>query len=84
MTIARVANMGNHRIAVCSSLPERDPAVATAARCGCNIAPTAVYKAGLPFNRYIQRPDALLDFFLEQMPTASLHQFAPARRGAAA
>ena len=68
MTIARIANMGKHRIAVCSAQPERDTAVATALRCGCNIAPDAVFKAKLPFNRFIQRAESFHDFFLEQMP----------------
>ena len=34
MTIARVANMGKHRIAVCSAQPERDQCVETALKCG--------------------------------------------------
>lgn len=70
MTIARVANMGKHRIAVCSAGPERDKAVETALRCGCNIAPAAVFKAKLPFNRFIQRAETFHDFLLEQMPGA--------------
>jgi DNA-binding response OmpR family regulator len=68
MTIARIANMGKHRIAVCSAQAERDDAVKTALRCGCNIAPEAVFKAKLPFNRFIQRAESFHDFFLEQMP----------------
>ena len=78
MTIARIANMGKHRIAVCSAQPERDDAVATAARCGCNIAPQAIFKASLPFNRFIQRAESFHDFLLEQMPGAK-----PARQIAA-
>ena len=70
MTIARIANMGSHRIAVSSSNPERDSIVQTAVQCGCNIAPQTVSKAGLPYNRFIQRPEAMLDFFFEQMPQA--------------
>ncbi|MEL6473526.1 MAG: response regulator [Pseudomonadota bacterium] len=72
MTIARVANMGSHRIAVVSGSDARDEAVATALRCGCNIAPDAVYKAGLPFNRFIQRPESFQDFLLGLMPDAEL------------
>ena len=75
MTIARVANMGKYRIAVVSSMDTRDQVVASALRCGANIAPKAVFKATLPFNRFIQRPDAFEDFLLEQMPAAA----APAR-----
>ncbi len=70
MTIARVANMGKHRIAVCSAQPERDDAVKAALNCGCNIAPEAVFKAKLPFNRFIQRAETFHNFFLEQMPGA--------------
>ena len=68
MTIARIANMGDHRIAVVSANDERDRAVETAVRCGCNIAPQAIGKAGLPFNRFIQRPGAFEDFLLALMP----------------
>ncbi|MEM9937327.1 MAG: response regulator [Pseudomonadota bacterium] len=71
MTIARVANMGKHRISICSAQPERDAAVETALRCGCNIAPRAVFKAKLPFNRFIQRAETFHDFLLEQMPGAA-------------
>ncbi len=70
MTIARVANMGKHRISVCSAQPERDKAVETALRCGANVAPDAVFKAKLPFNRFIQRAETFYDFLLEQMPGA--------------
>jgi len=75
MTIARVANMGKYRIAVVSSMDTRDQVVEAALRCGANIAPKAVFKANLPFNRFIQRPDTFEDFLLEQMPAAA----APAR-----
>ena len=75
MTIARVANMGKYRIAVVSSMDSRDQVVESALRCGANIAPKAVFKANLPFNRFIQRPETLEDFLLEQMPAAA----APAR-----
>ena len=68
MTIARVANMGKYRIAVVSSLDSRDQAVDAALRCGANIHPQAVFKATLPFNRFIQRPDAFEDFFMDLMP----------------
>ena len=71
MTIARIANMGKHRIAVCSAGADRDKAVEQALRCGCNIAPEAVFKAKLPFNRFIQRAETFHDFLLEQMPGQS-------------
>ena len=71
MTIARVANMGRHRIAVCSDHAERDKAVAIALKCGANIAPDAIYKAKLPFNRFIQRAEAFFDFLEQQMPQGS-------------
>lgn len=71
MTIARLANMGNHRIAVCSVHPDRDQIVSVAVRCGCNIAEVPVFKANLPYNRFIQRPESMLDFFFEQMQTAA-------------
>jgi hypothetical protein len=70
MTIARVANMGKYRIAVVSSQENRDQAVASAVRCGANIHPQAVFKANLPFNRFIQRPESFEDFFMELMPAA--------------
>jgi DNA-binding NarL/FixJ family response regulator len=70
MTIARIANMGKYRIAVVSSMETRDAAVASAVRCGANIAPKAVFKANLPFNRFIQRPESFEDFLLEQMATS--------------
>ncbi|MEO1029152.1 MAG: response regulator [Pseudomonadota bacterium] len=67
MTIARMANMGDFRIAVVSGSEDRDAAVAGAIKFGCNISPKAVSKAKLPFNRFIQRPAEfeafLLDFF---------------------
>ncbi len=68
MTIARIANMGKHRIAICSARADRNDAVETALRCGCNIAPEAVFKANLPFHRFIQRAETFHDFLLEQMP----------------
>ncbi|MEM9669642.1 MAG: response regulator [Pseudomonadota bacterium] len=68
MTIARAANMGNFRIAVVSASEDRDSAVADAVRFGCNIHPEAVSKASLPFNRFIQRPEAFEDFLLDLMP----------------
>ncbi|MBY9065687.1 response regulator [Hyphomonas sp. WL0036] len=70
MAVARIANMGKHRIAVSSSRPERDDVVASAVRCGANIHPVAVFKAGLNFNRFIQRPESFEDFLLELMPAA--------------
>jgi DNA-binding NarL/FixJ family response regulator len=70
MAVARVANMGKHRVAVASSRPERDEVVNSAARCGANIHPQAVFKASLNFNRFIQRPDSFEDFLLELMPSA--------------
>ncbi len=68
MTIARIANMGRHRIAVVSASETRDEAVSTALRCGVNLAPSAVSKGSLPFNRFIQRPDAFEDFLISLMP----------------
>ena len=62
--------MGKHRIAVCSAQAERDQAVQTATACGANIAPEAIFKAKLPFNRFIQRAETFHDFLLEQMPGA--------------
>ena len=79
MTIARVANMGKYRIAVVSSMDIRDQAVASAARCGANIHPEAVFKAALPFNRFIQRPDAFEDFLMDLMPVT---EASPAIRAA--
>lgn len=70
MTIARVANMGKNRIAVVSSMDVRDQAVESALRCGANIHPQAIFKATLPFNRFIQRPDAFEDFLMDLMPAA--------------
>ncbi len=67
MTIARLANMGSHRLAVSSAHPDRDQIVATALRCGCNIAASPVFKADLPYNRFIQRPEAMLDFLIAMM-----------------
>ena len=71
MTIARIANMGKYRIAVVSSMDTRDQAVEAALRCGANIHPEAIFKAGLPFNRFIQRPDSFEDFLMDLMPTAA-------------
>ncbi len=78
MTIARVANMGKYRIAVVSSMDERDKAVEAALNCGANIHPKAVFKASLPFNRFIQRPDAFEDFFMDLMPGAETSRTAAA------
>ncbi|MEM0985973.1 MAG: response regulator [Pseudomonadota bacterium] len=82
MTIARVANMGRHRIAVVSASDNRDEAVATALRCGVNIAPDAVSKASLPFNRFIQRPETFEDFLIGLMPAGDAVT-APSGRAAA-
>ncbi len=67
MTIARIANMGIHRIAICSDLAERDAIIKTASNCGCNISPTAIVKSDLPFNRFIQRAESFHDFLVSQM-----------------
>ena len=48
----------------------RDQAVESALRCGANIHPQAIFKATLPFNRFIQRPDAFEDFLMDLMPAA--------------
>jgi DNA-binding NarL/FixJ family response regulator len=76
MTIARIANMGKHRIAVATSNPESEAIINTAVQCGCNLAPVSIHKAGLPYNRFIQRPESMLDFFFDQMTQAE-----PAARG---
>ncbi len=68
MTIARTANMGNFRIAVVSGAENREAVVADAVKYGCNICPDVVTKASLPFNRFIQRPEAFEDFLLDLMP----------------
>ena len=70
MTIARAANMGKFRIAVVSGSENRDAAVEGAIKYGCNICPNAISKASLPFNRFIQRPEAFEDFLLDLMPKA--------------
>ena len=67
MTIARMANMGKYRIAVVCGAEDRDQAVANARACGCNIAPEAISKAAVPFNKFIQRPAAFEEFFLNMM-----------------
>ena len=68
MTIARAANMGDFRIAVVSGAENRDQAVTNAEKFGCNICPSAISKASLPFNRFIQRPESFEDFLVELMP----------------
>ncbi|MEM7768077.1 MAG: response regulator [Pseudomonadota bacterium] len=82
MTIARVANMGRHRIAVVSASDTRDEAVTTALRCGVNIAPEAVSKGALPFNRFIQRPEAFEDFLINLMPETAPAKGTSARAAA--
>lgn len=67
MTIARMANMGKYRIAVVSGSEGREEAVANARSYGCNIAPEAISKAAVPFNKFIQRPAAFEEFFLNMM-----------------
>ena len=67
MTIARIANMGPHRIAVVSAREDRDAAVEAAQRIGANIAPEATGKGALPFNRFIQRPEEFEAFLKAQM-----------------
>lgn len=71
MTVARIANMGTHRIAVVSDREDAARVVETAVACGCNMASQAVTKDALPFNRFIQRPDVCEDFFLALMPEAA-------------
>lgn len=70
MTIARTASMGKFRIAIVSGSENREAAVAGAIKYGCNICPRAVSKSSLPFNRFIQRPEAFEDFLLDLMPEA--------------
>ena len=67
MTIARMANMGKYRIGVVSGSEGRDEAVANARACGCNIAPEAISKAAIPFNKFIQRPATFEEFLLGMM-----------------
>lgn len=71
MTIARMANMGDFRLAVVSSSETREDSVAGALRFGCNIAPEAICKSKLPFNRFIQRPADFETFLLNFMSDAS-------------
>lgn len=71
MTVARIANMGLHRIAIVSDRDDASRVVETAVACGCNIAGQAVEKDGVPFHRFIQRPDVCEDFFLALMPDAA-------------
>jgi DNA-binding NarL/FixJ family response regulator len=71
MTVARLANMGKYRLAVVSASESRDQTVASALRCGANIHPKAIFKANLPFNRFIQRPESFEDFLLDLMPPAA-------------
>ena len=66
MTIARIANMGSHRIAVVSASDQRDLVAETASRCGANVNPAAVGQGSLAFNRFIQRPEVFEDFLLAQ------------------
>lgn len=84
MTIARIANMGKHRIAVVSSQEDRDQAVASAVRCGANIHPEAIFKAKLPFNRFIQRPESFEDFLLELAPPVGAAPASSSRQARAA
>ena len=67
MTIARLANMGRHRMAVVSASADRDQAVKNALRFGCNMSPLAIAKDDLPFNRFIQRPEAFGEFLSSLM-----------------
>ena len=78
MTIARTANMGDFRIAVVSGSENREQAVAHALKYGCNICSQAVSKASLPFNRFIQRPEAFEEFLLELMPQAASNEICAA------
>lgn len=72
MTIARIANMGFHRICVVSASEARQQAVDVARRCGANITPAAIGKGAVAFHRFIQRPDAFEDFLLDQMREPTL------------
>jgi len=64
MTIARIANMGAHRIAVAAAETGPVEAVELALNCGCNIHPQPIQPGALPLNRFIQRPDVFEDFLL--------------------
>jgi CheY-like chemotaxis protein len=64
MTIARIANMGAHRIAVAQRDSAPIEAVGLAVACGCNIHPEPIQPEALPLNRFIQRPDVFEDFLL--------------------
>lgn len=83
MTVARVANMGLHRIAAVTDCQNRDEAVESAVRCGCNISKQAVSKAAVPFHRFVQRPEAFADFLIEFMPGPDEVQTHKRRRRAA-
>lgn len=69
MAISRIANMGDHRLAVVSASEDRQQAVDNAVRFGCDMSPLAIAKDTLPFNRFIQRPDtfgAFLDDLMDR------------------
>lgn len=68
MAIARIANMGEHRIAVVSDLESAAEIIEVAALCKCNISDKAVATKDVPFNRFIQRPETFLDFLLDFFP----------------
>ena len=68
MAIARIANMGKHRIAVVSNMETAAQSVEVAAVCKCNISPKAIETQGVTFNRFVQRPETFLDFLLDFFP----------------
>lgn len=70
MTLARIANMGEHRIAALAETPAGEAALSAAHACGANVAPEPLRAGGLPLNRFIQRPDAFEAFLLGLMPGA--------------
>jgi CheY-like chemotaxis protein len=83
MSLARLAAMGRHRLAVVSASANRQEAVDVALRFGCNIAPEAVAKDTLPFNRFIQRPESFHEFLAALVPPAEPVAATPRRARAA-
>lgn len=62
MTLTRVANMGQFRMAVVSGSENRDEVARLAIAAGCNCAPNAIAKENVPFARFIQRPEEFYEF----------------------
>lgn len=68
MAVTRIANMGKFRLGIISSCDEHEYAVEKALKHGVNVSPITIEKGGLPFRRFIQKPEEFATYMQALMP----------------